>query len=599
MNFVNFSPESACISKIQIVFCLLLVSLFSVCFIGCSDEVSLPSAEQLAQFENAGPQRPTVDMDRLVDARIGRGPHRLVPDEVLELTMPTVLQIVTAEEPEISGKMAPYICRISKRGTITLPVAGEIKVEGMTLAEIESAVTDVYHPEYTVSRPSVFARVLEYKTINVSITGAINKPGIYSLRSDQMSLVALLMEAEGIIDEGAAFIRIVHPDQLTPNEETAGIQRVEQRFEQTPPLNKNKLSRPPARYVDSNKIDVQLKFRPPSASGTRGVLTVTYGQRILLAERLDISSEIERKYLIKQLIEKEPRVSSAVVSQRLCALAEVLGNGSGTWNSENGTTGESAISIAKLDSDEVMRRTMPGGATLGKRWISTSNGGQRLYAPPALPKLGYDVRDSKYGAMSGNSGFYQISDTDDSKLTSTTDKAIYGPYLKERPEIVGQVKPTKHQEPKSLVLPVKGLNIPFVDVALRDGDRVIVERLREPMITVVGLVNRPGNFPYRPDVEYNLMQALGFAGGLNLSAEPRYATVYRLAANGTTASAIFNIAGIAKSTDPTGALSVVLKPYDVVAVEHTPRTRAKVFWDRVFRFYISTYITSEDIFKDD
>jgi len=119
------------------------------------------------------------------------------------------------------------------------------------------------------------------------------------------------------------------------------------------------------------------------------------------------------------------------------------------------------------------------------------------------------------------------------------------------------------------------------------------------MITVVGLVNKAGNFPYPPDVEYNLMQALGFAGGLNMSAEPRYATIYRLAADGTTVSATFNVAGIAKSKDPTKSLNLPLKPYDVVAVEHTPRTRAKVFWDRVFRFYVSTHLTSDEIFGDD
>lgn len=394
MNFVNCSPAGPCTSKTQAVSCLLLVLLFSVCFVGCSDEVVPPSAEQLTRFEDAGPRRPSVDMDRLVNARIGGGPHRVAPGEVLELTMPTILQVVTAEEPEISGTTAPYVCRLSEAGTITLPVVGEIEAAGKTLAGIESAIVNAFHPEFTVSRPSVFAQVLEYKTANVSVTGAVNKPGLYSLRSDQASLVALLMEAEGIVDEGAAFIQITRAD-------------------------------------------------------------------------------------------------------------EAVG------------------------------------------------------------------------------------------------RALYEPDLKEGPEIAGQIKSPKSQESRSLVLPVKGLNIPFADVALRDGDRVIVERLREPMITVVGLVNKAGNFPYRPDVEYNLMHALGFAGGLNMSAEPRYATVYRLAADGTTVSAIFNIAGIAKSADPTDALRVLLKPYDVVAVEHTPRTRAKVFWDRVFRFYISTYIRPEDVFGDD
>ena len=394
MNFVNCNSVGVCISKTQIVFCLLLVLPFSVLFIGCSDNVLLPSVEQLAQFENAGPQQPSVDMDRLVSAKIGGGPHRVVFGEVLELTMPSILQVVTAEELEITGKMAPYVCRASESGTITLPVVGEIKVEGKTLTEIELAVTDVYHPEYTVTRPSVFAVILEYKTADISVTGAVNKPGIYSLRSDQMSLVALLMAADGIVDEGAAFIRIAHPVQVAPNNEAARI---------------------------------------------------------------------------------------------------------------------------------------------GQENIS---------------------------------------------------------------EIRKRAESYKVQEPEPFVLPVKGYNIPFADVALQDGDRVVVERFKQPLITVIGLVNKPGNFIYPPDVQYNLMQVLGFAGGLNLAAEPYYATVYRLKPDGTIASAIFEIANndknIGNGSQLAEALNIHIKPGDIIVVEHTPRTHTKVFLDRVFRINIGTYLRLDD-----
>jgi len=120
MNFVRSSFIGWCISKVQFFFDLFLITLLFIYMVGCSDQVRLPSAGQLAQFENAGPQRPSVDMDRLVRAKIGGGAYRVVPGDVLELTMPTILQVVTAEEPEISGKMAPYVCRISEAGTIFL-----------------------------------------------------------------------------------------------------------------------------------------------------------------------------------------------------------------------------------------------------------------------------------------------------------------------------------------------------------------------------------------------------------------------------------------------------------------------------------------------
>jgi protein involved in polysaccharide export with SLBB domain len=145
---------------------------------------------------------------------------------------------------------------------------------------------------------------------------------------------------------------------------------------------------------------------------------------------------------------------------------------------------------------------------------------------------------------------------------------------------------SRARKSESLVLPVKGFNIPFVDIELQDGDSVIVERLQPPLFTVMGLVTRPGNFPYPPDVRYTLMQAMGFAGGLNQIAEPRYATIYRLKRDGTCVSATFPIKGKSKLAD---ASNTLIKPGDIVAVEHTPRTRTAMFLDRTFRVSIGTY----------
>lgn len=54
------------ISKNKSVFSLLPTVLLSIYLVGCSDQVRLPSADQLAEFENIGPVCPSVDMDCLV-----------------------------------------------------------------------------------------------------------------------------------------------------------------------------------------------------------------------------------------------------------------------------------------------------------------------------------------------------------------------------------------------------------------------------------------------------------------------------------------------------------------------------------------------------
>jgi protein involved in polysaccharide export with SLBB domain len=146
-----------------------------------------------------------------------------------------------------------------------------------------------------------------------------------------------------------------------------------------------------------------------------------------------------------------------------------------------------------------------------------------------------------------------------------------------------------------IVLPVKGINIPFVDVALHDGDTITVERFSMPLFTVLGLVNKAGNYDYPPEANFNLIQAIGFAGDLDIQLDPRYVTVYRLKQDGTVARAVFSLKqGSALTED----LAVPILPGDIIAVEHTPKTRRKEFINRVFRLNTGLYLNPEKWFDD-
>lgn len=610
-------------SKSRIVFCLFLALLLSIYLVGCSDRVSLPSVSQLVEFENAGPAHLTVDMGRLARAKISTGAYRVVPDDVLELTMPTVLGVVTAESSNIVSEreqITLYVCRVSERGTITLPIVGEIEAAQKTLAEIESAIIKAYYPKYAVTRPSVYVRIVEYKTAKVSITGAVKEPGLYELRSDKMSLVALLMKAGGIIDEGAALIRITHPDETQPDNIDAPGERLEKTLEQIIERKPKEtiLAMPSAHHPASNETEVQLTFKQLTLSSTTGQLDIIkHDGTILLTEYLDITSEIEMQALLKRLARRDSRVSAIKVKQRLYALAEMLKPGSGIYHSESKTTDENMKPNAELNMAGIL---FAGG--FADENINSSR--SRPKTQDSRPKT--QGLSLEFGVWSLESGIkLSVSDL---RQNSTREETLYRqlvetyqelletidlengfshPY-REKPEIgkmdlaipVGRAESYssatgKLQGPESFILPVKGFNIPFADVALQDGDSVVVERLGQPLVTVIGLVNRSGNFPYPPDVQYNLMQALGLAGGLDLVAEPRYATVYRLKPDGGIVSAIFKIVDGSKLT---GALSTLIKPGDIVAVEHTPRTRAKLFLDRVFRINMGTYIRLDDVWGE-
>jgi len=581
VNFVKYDTFIVRLLRTQCYLYIFFVILLSFSVVGCNDWVVLPSADQLDEFQNAGPLCPSIDLDRIVKAKITGEPYKVIPGEVLELTMPAILRIVTTEDADVTERDAQYICRVNENGTIAVPIVGEIEVAGKTLAQIESAIIEAYYPKYALTLPSVFARVLEYKTAKVSICGAVQEPGIYSLRSDQMSLVALIMEAGGIIDEGAALIRIIHSESINEQDDKEILGQVgEQAKKETyESINTGLIESSPVSH-NSNEIDVQLSYTQLSSRSTVGVMKITFHDKVLLSEQMDVTSEIERLALLKRLSWREPRVSTVDVERKLYALAESIKSGFSGTGIDNDRTNEDINPFTNTDNT----------ATWPRAELNFFKAG--YYRQPAASNI---LNQNIYSNADFNNG--------NSKQNVNTNKAINEELLEILDMVTNQKTLEKNttdefQESETITLPVKGFNIPFVDVTLRDGDSVIVERLEQPLFSVIGLVNRPGNFPYPPDVKYNLMQALAFAGGLDPTAEPRYTTVYRLKPDGTIVHATFEIANVKNSSSLTNALNICIKPGDIIYVENTPRTRTKVFLDRVFRINMGTYYNLSDIWEE-
>ena len=119
-----------------------------------------------------------------------------------------------------------------------------------------------------------------------------------------------------------------------------------------------------------------------------------------------------------------------------------------------------------------------------------------------------------------------------------------------------------------LILPVEGLNIPFADVALKGGETIEVQRYSPQVVAVLGMVNRPGTFEYPPGMQYNLLQAVALAQGLDINSGPNYVQIYRQAPNGEILTATFDISGEGWAK----AAGVKVKPGDVVYVADTPYT---------------------------
>jgi polysaccharide export outer membrane protein len=158
-----------------------------------------------AVFEQAGPVQLDVNYEDILKSRISNGPYRVGPGDLLAFQMPTVVSMLPEREGDDT---VPYKCRVDSKGNVVLPIVGSLAVGGRTLSEIEAAIKTAYYPKYVLAEPSIVASVEDYELASVSVVGAVNAPGTYNLRSNELSLLCTLMKAGGIVDEGATAIHI-------------------------------------------------------------------------------------------------------------------------------------------------------------------------------------------------------------------------------------------------------------------------------------------------------------------------------------------------------------------------------------------------------
>ncbi|MFQ5722794.1 MAG: polysaccharide biosynthesis/export family protein [Candidatus Aminicenantales bacterium] len=86
--------------------------------------------------------------------------------------------------------------RVSEDGKITLPLLGEVEVEGLTKGEVERKLSQLLEERY-LQNPQVTIFIREYQSKRVSVLGAVKNPGPYELLGRQ-TLLQIISEAGGL-----------------------------------------------------------------------------------------------------------------------------------------------------------------------------------------------------------------------------------------------------------------------------------------------------------------------------------------------------------------------------------------------------------------
>jgi polysaccharide biosynthesis/export protein len=124
----------------------------------------------------------------------GRAAATIGPQDVLDISV--------FEVPDLTRTL-----EVSDTGTINFPLLGEITAAGKTPEELQRELTSKLAADY-LQNPVVTVFVKESNSQRVTISGAIDKPGIYPIKGPT-SLMEVVAQAGGFKDQSDSTVLIL------------------------------------------------------------------------------------------------------------------------------------------------------------------------------------------------------------------------------------------------------------------------------------------------------------------------------------------------------------------------------------------------------
>jgi polysaccharide export outer membrane protein len=136
------------------------------------------------------------DVAGSVPVKAGQAPMRIAAGDLIDVQV--------FNTPELSAKV-----RVSQDGSIRLPDASEINVDGLTPLQAAATIEKRLRDSQIMLDPHVTVLVTEYSTQGISVLGEVRKPGTYLLLG-QHSLYDALSAAGGVSQQLGSSIEITH-----------------------------------------------------------------------------------------------------------------------------------------------------------------------------------------------------------------------------------------------------------------------------------------------------------------------------------------------------------------------------------------------------
>jgi polysaccharide export outer membrane protein len=177
---------------------LLVVLALAGLSMGCATAEHIYTAEQLPQELHASRWQAPCAIDLASCAVEPVAPKFDTGDEV-EVLVASGLG---------SADMSKIRTTIGRDGSVELPLLGKIPVAGVTSDSSKAAVVQACHQQGVTQPPLVQVSMVQPRQHRITVTGAVQKPGVYTLPRQSSNLVSALAAAGGLSREAGTTITI-------------------------------------------------------------------------------------------------------------------------------------------------------------------------------------------------------------------------------------------------------------------------------------------------------------------------------------------------------------------------------------------------------
>jgi polysaccharide export outer membrane protein len=114
------------------------------------------------------------------------------------------VRITVHQQPDLTTD-----ARVSERGMVAMPLIGEVKLAGMSQVEAARAIADSLKKGQFLRNPQVTVAITTVRSKQVSVLGAVARPGRYALDDTSSKLSDVIAAAGGITPTGAETVTVM------------------------------------------------------------------------------------------------------------------------------------------------------------------------------------------------------------------------------------------------------------------------------------------------------------------------------------------------------------------------------------------------------